>query len=274
MPLGENELNKLAETDRIAEEVLASNLDLVQGHALLKDLDRPMSRKSRWTQVLGFGLAAFGVACLLRMPWLDVATAAAAGLSIGALFNFVELKWDGLKESEEVVAAALATFITLMVSAWIAPLNFNTVIIASVIVLLPGMGIANAVNELTSQHLVSGTARLAGSLTVVLKLAIGMMMVTAIAKLLGVQPQVRMDRSQPLWVEGLGMITAAYSFAILFRAGARDYALVMLAAMTGYLVSRWVAMSLGIGDGRVLRKHNLTSKGNRRFLPAGFLHEL
>ena len=32
-------------------------------------------------------------------------------------------------------------------------------IVASLIVLLPGMGLTNAVNELTSQHLVSGTAR-------------------------------------------------------------------------------------------------------------------
>lgn len=262
LALGENALDKLVETDRIAEEVLAGKLDIVQGHALLMALDTPLSRRSRWNQVLGFGLAAFGVACVFRLPWLDVATAAVAGLSIGAMFNFVDLKWDGLKESEEVIAAGLATLITVMVATWVAPLNFNTVIIAAVIVLLPGMGITNAVNELTSQHLVSGTARLAGSLTVVLKLAIGMMMVSTVTKLLGMVPEVRMARPQSLWVEGLGMVTAAYSFAILFRARTRDYALVMASAMTGYLVSRGVAMSLGNVAGVFCAALCMTMLGN------------
>ena len=262
LPLGENALHKLAETDRIAEEVLAGKLDVAHGHAQLQALDRPMSRMARWAQVLGFGLAAFGVACLLRLPWLDVATAAVAGLSIGLVLNIVNLKLDGLKDAEEVIAAAIATLITVVVSTWIAPLNFNTVIIAAVIVLLPGMGITNAVNELTSQHLVSGTSRLAGALTVVLKLAIGMMIITTLAKVLGMHPQVRMDRPQPLWVEGLGMITAAYSFAILFRAGARDYALVMMAAITGYLVSRLVAMSLGNVAGVFAAAFCMTLLGN------------
>ena len=262
LALGENALGKLAETDRIAEEVLNGNLDIVQGHALLMALDAPVSRRTRWTQVMGFGLAAFGVACLFRLPWLDIATAAVAGLSIGAMFNVVELKWDGLKDSEEVIAAALATLITVTVGTWIAPLNFNTVIIAAVIVLLPGMGITNAVNELTSQHLVSGTARLAGSLTVVLKLAIGTMIITTVTGLLGMHAQVRMDRSQPLWVEALGILTAAFSFAILFRAHTRDYALVMMSASTGYLVSRLVAMSLGNVAGVFFAALCMTMLGN------------
>ena len=48
-------------------------------------------------------------------------------------------------------------------------------IIASLIVLLPGMALTNAVNELTSQHLVSGVARFAGALATVLKLTVGSM---------------------------------------------------------------------------------------------------
>jgi hypothetical protein len=56
-----------------------------------------------------------------------------------------------------------AGFVAILVAAFVAPLNLDTVIIASLIVLLPGMSLTNAVNELTSQHLVSGTARFAGA---------------------------------------------------------------------------------------------------------------
>ena len=74
-------------------------------------------------------------------------------------------------------------------------------VIASLIVLLPGMTLTNAVNELTSQHLVSGTARFAGAITTMLKLTVGTMIALTLAQLLGLEPQVRASRPQPDWVE-------------------------------------------------------------------------
>ena len=62
---------------------------------------------------------------------------------------------------------------TTLVATWVGPLNLNTVIIASLVVLLPGISLTNAVNGLASQHWVSGTARFAGALTTVLKLTVG-----------------------------------------------------------------------------------------------------
>ncbi len=82
-------------------------------------------------------------------------------------------------------------------ASFVAPLNQNTVIIASLIVLLPGLALTNAVNELTSQHLVSGTARFAGAVTTVLKLTVGAVIALYLADLLGLHPEVRALRPQP-----------------------------------------------------------------------------
>ena len=103
-------------------------------------------------------------------------------------------------------------------SSFVAPLNQNTVIIASLIVLLPGLALTNAVNELTSQHLVSGTARFAGAVTTVLKLTVGAVIALYLADLLGLHPQVRASRPQPEWVEWVSLVLAAFAFAVLFRA--------------------------------------------------------
>ena len=70
----------------------------------------------------------------------------------------------------------------------VGPLNLNTVIIASLIVLLPGMALTNAMNELTSRHLVSGTARFAGAMTTILKLTIGTAIALNVAHLVGIGP--------------------------------------------------------------------------------------
>jgi uncharacterized membrane protein YjjB (DUF3815 family) len=156
----------------------------------------------------------------------------------------------------------LAAVVAVLVAAFVAPLNLNTVIIASLIVLLPGMSLTNAVNELTSQHLVAGTARFFGALSTVLKLTVGTILALTLAQLLGIDPQVRALRPQPDWVEWAALPLAAFSFALLFRAARRDYLLVMLAAIAGYLVSRLAGAAWGSPAGIFLSALLLTAAGN------------
>jgi uncharacterized membrane protein YjjP (DUF1212 family) len=261
LPVGDTDLHRLAETDRIAEEVMAGTLDLGQAHAAMGALDRPPTGRWRIMQVLGYGLAATAVAGLLRLPWLDIAVAGFNGLIIGALSDYATHR-PRLREATEAVAAMLAGLITALVASLIAPLNQNTVIIASLIVLLPGLALTNAVNELTSQHLVSGTARFAGAVTTVLKLTVGAVIALYITNLLGLEPWVHASRPQPAWVETCSLVLAAFAFAVLFRASRRDYLLVMVAAASGYLIARYAGESLGSPSGIFLAALLLTAAGN------------
>ena len=258
---GDTDLSKLCEADRIAEEVMAGNLDLADGHAALVALDRkPSLRFDAW-QVVAFGLASGAVAGLLRLPWLDIATAACTGLMLG-LLELLTRPRPRLKEASEAIAGVLAGATAILVAAFVAPINLNTVIIASVIVLLPGMALTNSVNELTSQHLVSGTARFAGAITTLLKLTVGTMIAMMVLSLLGIDPQVRASRPQPVWVEGMALLLAGMAFAVLFRAQRRDVALVMLAAMSGYLISRLAGDAWGSPVGVFLAALAMTAGGN------------
>ena len=261
LPPGETDLYKLCESDRIAEDVMAGRMDLASGHAALMALDRPRSARWNAMQVLGFGLAAAAVAGLLRLPWLDIATAGGIGVLIG-LLELAKGRQSQLKEAGDAVAALLAAFVAIAVASFVAPLNLNTVIIVSLIVLLPGMTLTNAVNELTSQHLVSGTARFAGALTTVMKLTVGTAIALTVAQLLGIQPHVQASRPQPDWVEWVSLALAAYSFALLFRSARRDYPIVMLSAVAGYLISREAGSAWGSPAGIFLSALAMTAAGN------------
>lgn len=261
LPPGENDLYRLSETDRIAEEVMAGQLGLADGHAQMSALDRPPTWRSRAMQVLAFGLAATAIAGLLRLPWLDIGVAGLNGVLIGLLHQMSDSR-PRFREAFDAVAATVAASVTILVATFIAPLNQNTVIIASLIVLLPGMGLTNAVNELTSQHLVSGTARFAGAVTTVLKLAVGTVIALYVADLLGLQPIVRAARPQPEWVEWGALAVAAFAFAVLFRAHRRDYPLVMAAAAAGYLISRFAGEAFGSPAGIFLSALVMTAAGN------------
>jgi uncharacterized membrane protein YjjB (DUF3815 family) len=212
-------------------------------------------------QVLGFGLAAVAIGGLLRLPFLDIAVAGLNGLVIGTLVEYAASR-PRLKEASEAIAAMLAAFTTALVASFVGPLNQNTVIIASLIVLLPGLALTNAVNELTSQHLVSGTARFAGAVTTVLKLTVGTVIALYIGQLLGLHPQVHASRPQPEWVEWGSLALAAFAFAVLFRADRRDYPLVMLAAASGYLIARFAGEAFGSPAGIFLAALVITAAGN------------
>ncbi len=261
LPPGDTDLAKLCATDRIAEDVMAGRLDLAAGHAALRALDRTPGWRENLMQVFGFGLAAASVAGLLRLPWLDIATAGVTGLLIGWL-DVTTRQRPQLKEAGDALAALLAGFIAIGVASFVAPLNLNTVIIASLIVLLPGMALTNAVNELTSQHLVSGTARFAGALTTVMKLAVGMVIALKLSDLIGITPHIRAWRPQPEAVEWVSLGLAAYAFAVLFRAAVRDYPVVMLSAIAGYLISRLVGGVWGSPAGIFLSALTMTAAGN------------
>ena len=88
------------------------------------------------------------------------------------------------------------------------------------------------------------------------------MIAFSIATYAGLEPQVRASRPQPDWVEWGAMVAAAFAFAVLFRAARRDYLLVMLAAMGGYLVSRHGGQAFGPPAGVFLAAFVVTAAGN------------
>jgi uncharacterized membrane protein YjjP (DUF1212 family) len=261
VPPGDNNLSKLCEADRIAEDVMAGRVGLAEGYAALRALDRPPGRRDQVLLVLAFGLSSASVAGLLRLPWLDIGTAGLIGLLVG-LVDWVSLPRPRLREASEAISAMLAATVAILVARFIGPLNLNTVVIAALIVLMPGMTLTNAVNELTSQHLMSGTTRFAGAISIMLKLIVGVMIAMTAAQILGIEPRVRALRPQPDWVEWCALTTAAFAFAVLFRASRRDYPLVMLAAMTGYLIPRLVGDDWGSTAGIFLSALVLTAAGN------------
>ncbi|MDG2525660.1 threonine/serine exporter family protein [Stenotrophomonas sp. HITSZ_GD] len=258
---GENDLYKLSVADYIADSVAQGRMSIAQGHTALRRLDREVDGRGKSMQVFAFGLAAAGVAGLWKLPWLDIATAGVIGLLIGLLTQYTDRR-PATKEAGDALAALLAGFVATVVASLVGSLNLNTVIIASLVVLLPGMALTNAVNELASQHWVSGTARLAGAVTTVLKLTVGAVIAVTLTQYLGLEPQVRAARPQAHWVEWASLLAAAYAFAVLFKAHRRDYGWVMAAAIAGYVIARYAGQEWGSPAGVFASAMLLTAGGN------------
>lgn len=236
---GDFDLGKLAQADAIAEDVLNGRLDVAAGRHALTQLDQPAGVGAQALMTFSFGLASAAVAGLLNAGWADIITAGLIGWLIGVLFVLGAAR-PHLSESIEAIAALTAMLLAAAVATWIAPLKVSTVVIAALIVLLPGLTLTNAINELTSQHLVAGTARFAGAVATLLKLTFGTVAAAQLVRLLGWLPHEATRVPLPDWTEWVALLVAAYSFAVLFRAQRRDYPLVMGSVMVGYAITRLV----------------------------------
>jgi uncharacterized membrane protein YjjP (DUF1212 family) len=242
----EPNLSDLVALDEIAERLIAGQIDVVEASSQLDGLDRaPEPREALWT-IAAFGLAAAAVAGLLRTSWPDIVVAGVLGLIIGGIAVPARSR-PHLAAASEAIAATVATVLAAGVAHFITPLSIQTVVIAALIVLMPGLSLTTAVNELASRQLVTGTARFAGAMVVLLKLVFGSLAGAQIVNTLGWSPRVASPMELPPAVEIVAALAAAFSFAILFRARRRDIPMVMGSAVMGYVLTRvasdWFAPS-------------------------------
>jgi uncharacterized membrane protein YjjP (DUF1212 family) len=237
LELGDIQLGALAQLDAIAEQVVAGRMSLDAAWTAMHALDRPIDSRQRLLTIGAFGLAAAAVAGLLRTAWIDVSVAAGIGLLIGWLAVLSNTR-PHLAAAFEAVAALVATGLATAFAHFVTPLSVQTVIVAALIVLMPGLSLTTAVSELASNQLVTGTTRFAGAMTVLLKLTFGSVAASQLMLAIGWTPLPGTLEVLPPWVELVAMVAAAGSFAVLFRASRPDIPLVMGAAILGYVLTR------------------------------------
>lgn len=235
---GEVNLERLCEVDEIADQVIDGVVDLVEGRRRLRDIGaRPTVWTSELPTMLAYGAASACVAIILRTAWPAVATAGLIGLVTGAI-ALGAARRPNIAAAFEAICALLATLIATVVAVYVAPIDVRAVVIASLIVLLPGLSLTTAVRELSSQHLISGTARMAGAMATLLKLAFGTVAATQLCALFGWVPPPMPVAAIPVWAEWLAVLAAALAFALMFRSPRRYYPAVIASVVLGYLCTR------------------------------------
>jgi uncharacterized membrane protein YjjP (DUF1212 family) len=236
---GDVNLGRLCEADEIADRVIAGELDLREGFHRLRELGRPDGRRAQAGVVATYGLSAASVVALfLHSSWPDLLTAAFIGLIIGTI-TVLAPRRPRLAAASEAISALVATTVAIAVSAFVVPLAIKSVVLASLIVLIPGMSLTTAVREISSQHLVAGMARMGGAVSTLLKLTFGTVAATQLCAAVGIHARDYALSPLPGWVDYPALVVGAFGFAILFRAARRDWLVVMGAVIVGYLATRW-----------------------------------
>jgi uncharacterized membrane protein YjjP (DUF1212 family) len=247
---GELDLAKLAQVDALADAVVVKALSIEEGRRRLDAIVAAPPTYDRLTSTVAHGVVAGAVAVFFGGGWADIAAAAAIGLAIGAL-ALVAPRSIGHARVFEVIGATVASF-AAGAAAQVAPVAAPLVTIAALIALLPGMQLTIAVNELATQNLISGTARLVSAVIVLLQLAVGVALGERIADAL-FTPVAIVPEPLPAWTQWTMVVVASLAMAVVLQAERRAIAWIVGAALIGFAGTRygttWLGGQLGVALG-------------------------
>lgn len=261
LPAGIN-LGNTAELYDIGNGLIDGEFGAEEAYASLRGW-QPTQFYPTWLQILCWGLTGGSVAVMLSASWAGIGSAALCGAVLGLL---VTLASDVFREgSLEAIAALLSTFIVFTINQLVPGLDVFVVIMSSLIVLIPGLGLTMAVTELSTDHLASGSARLAGALVTLMKLALGVLIGTVVVGWFGWSTDITSLAhlaSPPDWFRWPALLAAAFSFAVLFAARREDFHIAMLAAIISYVVSRAGVAAGGLEFGVLLASMTVAIMAN------------
>jgi uncharacterized membrane protein YjjP (DUF1212 family) len=241
---GELDLERLAELDAVADAVIRQQLTPDAGADRVEAILARPNRHGPALTLLCWALAAGGGARLFGGGMREVAVAALSSLAIGVLDGVTRRRPSAARVLEPV-AAVLASALAVVAASVLGPLSVKVATLAGLIVLLPGLTLTVAINELATRHLISGTSRLMGAALVFLELGFGVALGGRLAEVLPVAPVGPTPPVLPPWTEPLALVAMTFSVSVLFRARPRDSGWIALAGVVAYGGSRIGANLLG-----------------------------
>lgn len=250
---GEFRLDRIVALDDVVEALWSGKITVAQAQERLREVAARPSPYGPALTVAALAVASGAAARFFGAGLAEMLVSAVLGLVIGVL-GVAAQRSVTVGRVYEFAAAVTATLLAMVAGALWPSLAVAPVVVSSIIVLLPGLTLTLALNELATGHLVSGTARLTGSLMTLLKLGLGVGIGQQLATLLpalavraGVQPA-----PLPDWTLMPALLLTVPALAILFRARRREWPWILAGVVTAFGGARLGVHLLGPALGALL----------------------
>lgn len=236
---GSANLSKLADLTEVMEDLYQGRIDPQQADERVRAIDSAPPLYGAWLQVLAFVLIGGGVAPLLGGGWREALTAVPLGALAGLSVWWMQQHVDRSRLIMPMVAA-LITFLGSLWCGFDGRTALMPAILAAMIPLLPGMDLTTAARELSTGHLVSGSSRLAFSVTVFALLAFGLVLGGMAGQAIVGPVSLTEASLRPAWLPFVGLVSAACGLMMLIQAHRRDWFWILLVAFIA-----WIGAGLG-----------------------------
>ncbi|MBC8309040.1 MAG: threonine/serine exporter family protein [Phycisphaerales bacterium] len=262
------DLARLSKVDKILNQIL---IKTIANDEALKQLKQVLSEPQEWggkSMIFGFTLAGCAAARFFGGGLSEIIVAGVAGLVVGFIM-LLPRKRPEREPLADLLAAAAASFLAWISTLIVPSLSPSVVVLAAIVVLLPGLTLTLSLNELATRHLASGSARLMQALMGFLALAIGSLIGENLALCI---PNVHSTVATPLepWTFIPALLLSGIALSVLFDAKMRDMPWIIISGVLGFACARFGGESLGPELGVTIGAFMVGISGNlyRRILDA------
>lgn len=241
---GSTDLGRLHAMEGIQRRVLSGEISPSMGAASLRELGASPPAFNQWFTLAAYGLSAMAATRFFGGDVRDAVAGAIVGLLVGGLSLALNARADRAALAE-FLAGIVATLGAWALAHIMPPITMGAVMLAGVVVLLPGFNMTRSLVELATRNLASGSSRFMGSVMTLVALGFGAAIGDRIVMHL---PLAEMQPPMPA-LDWLGVLPAALissmAAVILLQARWRDTGWIVLAALLGLYGARLGAMLLG-----------------------------
>jgi len=121
----------------------------------------------------------------------------------------------------------------------------SVVVVSGLIILLPGLSLTIALAELATQNLVSGTARLSGTVIIFIQLAFGSFFAVELARKFGLEVGNAQVSAVPYWTILVAVAVSAIALVPLFSARKQDAGWFLVAALSAFTAVHFASQLMG-----------------------------
>jgi uncharacterized membrane protein YjjP (DUF1212 family) len=214
-------LERLARLSRIVDRIGRGTLNPTEATAQIDSVMRAPPRWGKPAIVLAYLLSAAAFAVFFSGGVKEVVTAMLVGLAVGLISICV--REGGVSRRMFELGAATAAAVIANVAYLTSETFAEWIPLASgLIILLPGLALVDAVEELAHGHLTSGSARLAGVGVVLLAMTFGAVLGLVIVPSATPNAPATTPDALPAWLLAPAVLAVAVGSTIRFRARLED----------------------------------------------------
>lgn len=250
---GDTNLSRLVDLGRVLDDLIQRRVSIEEARERIAAIRSWPPPYGRVLTVACFCLVAACAARFFGGGAREVLIAPVAGLAVGALAVFSNARFARITE---FLAGILAACIAVAAGNRLGPLAPRVVMLAGLIVLIPGLSLTLAVTELATRNLVAGTSRLMGALTTFVGIGFGVAIGQKAAQTLMSRSIIVGDAGSaagsplPEWTLPLSLAIVPLPLGVLFLAKPRDAWAIAASAFIAFYGARlgawWLGPELGV----------------------------
>lgn len=241
---GEVNISKMMQIDRLFNRVIENELSPEEGTAEIKRVVQLPGLYPAWLTIGSFGIVSGCVGNFLGGGYQEMLASLIVGLIVGMLVMYTgrNREFARLMEFLAGLGAALVSGALAGVFEGYMP---AVAAIAGLIVLLPGLTFTIAMVELATKHVVSGTARLAGAMMVMLVIGFGYIIGQRGAEMLVGVHEVIPAEPKAWYVDVISILISTVCMAVLFQARMKHAWVMVVAGFLSFYSARYGAHFFG-----------------------------